>query len=278
MDKIAYKELIDELFKLKEEKFELYFNYLTKYISSYNHLNNNTRNKLQIMFNKYLQSYKVYKNIINYIGYNKKLINYDNAAYILDLLDERYEEIIIYTFNMLQEFDDAWSMKQDYKFNPKDNNIFLNNNDLKKYKNYIKGFNIDNVANFLINNDMYTPLSFEDTYNNIKIINCSLDDYIIYSGINDNGEVIVPKINDELSTLINIHELTHKALILNQDIINNNTIVNSEILPIFYELLFKKENKFCKQIIHENEIAIKLLNDYHNEPFNEQIHKLKRII
>ena len=275
MDNISYNELFSEYYKLIQEKNDMTFEYMREYINSFNKLNDESRKKLYNVFHNYLNSYQTYKKVLNFMILNKNKITYDNASYILDLLDEQYEELLTSLFYILQDYNIASNMHMDYKFNP---NKDLSLDNYNKYINYIKGFNIDNISNFLIDNDVYTPELFDSVYNDFKVIDCSYDDYYVYSGVNSEGNVMVPKVKDELSTLINIHELVHKRLLLCEKEIDNNLITNSEILPIFYEKLFKMNNKFCKLDIHNLEIVNMLINDYQNETFGEQIWKLKKII
>ena len=278
MDYTLSSELHEEYCRLIGEKINLSLTYIREYNNSYTKLSNESRNKLQNEFNKYIKSYNIYKKILNYILFNNNKIKYDNAIYIIDLLNERFEEIIAYIFNLFEDFNVASNMKLDYKFSINNNNKFLDDNDYYHYINYIKGFNVDNISNFLINNNIYTPITFDEVYNKVKIIDCSKEDYAIYAGINNNEDIMIPIIKDELSALINIHELVHKALLLKKNSINDNQIIDGETIPIFYEMLFQKQNKFCKEKLHQNSLACKLLNIYKNEPFDEQIIKLKRLI
>jgi len=97
-------------------------------------------------------------------------------------------------------------------------------------------------------------------------------------GIFDNGKILVPKVKDELTALISIHELVHNSLILNKDKINNDFIAYGEDIPIFYELLFQSTNDFSKIEIHKTDIALKLLESYQGEPFDIQIKKVKELV
>ena len=255
MQNITYIELIDEYQKLIEEKYSLLTEYYLRYLKSINRLNIQTRNKLKQVFNKYLNSYKEYKIVLNFIVLNKNKIDYDNAIEVLDILNENYEELIPYLINLLDDYRIASELKIDYKFNVNNKYRFINKEDTINYLNYLKGFNVDYIKRFLIDKEVYSIDIIDDVYDIRQCV-----------------------VKDELSTLINIYELVNKSLCLKKEEINNNKIINSEVLPIFYEMLYKKENVFCKANIHQNELANQLYKDYQNEPFNVQIKKLEKII
>ena len=273
--KIAYEEIFDEYSKLIFEKLDITLNYGLEYLFSLNKLSKDTINKYRDVFNNYFRLYNQYKYIINFILLHRGKINYDDAVGALDMLNEKFEEIIPCLYNLLDDYRFAYQLRKDFKFNP---SIKLSDIDFNDIFNYVKGFNIDNISNFLVLNNVYSSDMFDNIYDNVKVINCDKEDYYVFSGINDDGDVMVPYIKDEESTLINIHELVHKSLLLNKDSIDNNYIVYSEVLPIFYEMLYKKDNKFCKSKIHDNELANKLYKDNKGEPLDIQINKLKKMI
>jgi len=114
----------------------------------------------------------------------------------------------------------------------------------------------------------------DDIVRNAKILPYDGDAELF--GVYENGRVVLPKITDDLTVLIAIHELVHMALLRKENI--NELIKYGEDLPIFYELLFQHDNGFIDSKVHTTPSALILLNDYHNEVFDEQIKKLERVI
>ena len=137
--------------------------------------------------------------------------------------------------------------------------------------------NIDNIKDFIIINGIYEEHELDNILKNIKVLNIDCKDNIDFFGIYENSRIIVPKIKDEQSTLINIHELIHNKLLSKENEIEKE-IVFGEDLPILYELLFQSENKFTNINIHKTDNAYKLYNDFNEEPFDIQIQKLKKLI
>ena len=78
-----------------------------------------------------------------------------------------------------------------------------------------------------------------------------------------------------LSMCINIHEIVNYVLLRMKGI--DDEIIRSEDLASFYELLFQKSNSFSREKLRTTKRAIKLLNDYNDEPFEDQIRKISKI-
>ena len=273
----VYSSINDEYGSIIYEKFIYTLLYYYEYIKSYNRLSASKRCQLKEEYNNFIMSYSNYKKMINYLLVNGWRLNYDDALGSYDMISDDYDEIFIYFYELLQSFIISDQMKLDYKFVvPKDKPSFIE--DINKYISYAKGFSEDRLCSFLCENYVYDLDLFDDVYKNVKVIDCGYDDYYVYSGINEEDKVCVPRIRDDLSTLINIHELVHKALLIKKDEIQDKRIVMTEVLPIFYEMLYKKENKFCKCSIHNNELSKILYKSYNNEPFDEQINKLKGLL
>ncbi|MBQ6538952.1 MAG: hypothetical protein IJL76_01590 [Bacilli bacterium] len=108
---------------------------------------------------------------------------------------------------------------------------------------------------------------------------------------------MVPFINSDKTVLINIHEYIHLYLIYNK--INKPVNImtrDREVLPIFYEKVFVKENpslELLKYHEHLNEsiynegqdeylLALKLSNElidsYENDDIKKLNHKVKRLV
>ncbi len=107
----------------------------------------------------------------------------------------------------------------------------------------------------------------------------------------------VPYMNDDKTVLINIHEYIH--VLMNYNDINKNTNVlykDREVLPIFYEKVYVKENPTDELIEYHNQLnesiynneqeeyllALKysdeLMNDYNNQSINKLNLKVKKLV
>ena len=143
--------------------------------------------------------------------------------------------------------------------------------------NLSKGFDIECVKDFLIDNGVYTYNWFNYLMNkgfiNIIDINKQFD----FIGIN-NGCVNIPEVNSAATALISISELVKYSLLLHKNAINNDNIVYGNELPIFYEMLYKERNKFINLKISSNSYSKKLIQSFNKEMFNEQIKKLENVI
>lgn len=100
------------------------------------------------------------------------------------------------------------------------------------------------------------------------------DENMFLFGIFDD-KIVVPKINDLASILVVIHEFIHMQLLLIKDDINDDEIVYSEVLPIFYEHIYLLINNISNYKIHTLEDVQFLLDIYNGEDIYTQIDKLK---
>ncbi len=236
-------------------------------------LNDSFKKEIEV----YLENTYREMTVLDFIFKNGYKLNCQDVYNFLDKIDDGFEKKYQYFEYLIDNIETAIDMNLEYKFYiPRKNYKDLSDEDMNNYISYVKGFNNDNVNSFLINEQVLdnslldlilkkTKWLDTDSYNNSDIFGVFGENF---------DKILLPIIKDQSSTLINIHELTHAAL-LNQD--NREDIIYGEDLPIFYELLFKENNKFVTQNIHTTEESLELLSTYNNEPFEEQIKKLELI-
>ncbi len=260
-------------------------------------------NKLNYEQERYINNLKSRIKILNFTLKNEKNLYYENICRVFDELDNIYLNINKYIQELFENLTNAISTEIKYKFYyPRNNPKFITKDDLEKFMNYIKGFNIDDIKEFLTFTGVFEDCMIDDysirlkslsennlnnisnTNDNIKIkeLNIDLEKNLDLFGLYENNDgklgIIIPSVNDEKSSLVAVHELVHGYLVLKKNEINNEQVVYSEDLPILYELLYKKYNYFVNIDIHTTDIAQKLFNDYQNEPIAIQIDKAKKLI
>lgn len=112
--------------------------------------------------------------------------------------------------------------------------------------------------------------------------------YVIKNNILDKIKVVVPYFNDDKTVLINIHEYVHLYKCYNKLGKICHIGRDKEVLPIFYEKLFVKENPTKELIDYHNNLnesiynnkeeeyllALRLSNELINNYDNEDINKL----
>ena len=128
----------------------------------------------------------------------------------------------------------------------------------------------------MIETEVYSEEILDSEMKKVKQLDVDAQENIDMFGIYENGGIVLPKVRDELSACITIHALVHNILLLKKEEITDRKIIYGEDLPIFYELLYQRTNSFSKQIIHTTDIAIKLLENYDEEPLSIQIEKVKK--
>ena len=224
--------------------------------------------------NLYLNGIKYQKKILWFLFKNEKQLNYNCIDRTIELLENYGNSSYLYMDSLIGMLNTACDMEADYKFYlPRKKFEYVNENNYEMFIRLASGFEYQVVKDFLAGHDILNYNQIDNIYKEAKVINA--DDNSFY-GVFEKG-IVVPKINDDRTALINIHELVHKSLIINKEKINNNDIVYGEELPIFYEMLYKAYNGLVKCDTNYNEISEKLLYNYNSEPFFEQVKKLEKI-
>lgn len=278
MQQNTYSDIIEQYRYLLEENSYIAKTYLIDTLKSKIVFSDNKQMR-EIFKNevkKYLQSSKNELKIYNFLLKNEKKLYTEDIYGVLNNLFDSFQSRYEYMEGLFENFETAISMQLEYKFYlPKNKPKYIELDDVEKYKTYAKGFNLERIYDFLAIEEVCEE-DFIDK-NDIKILDVDPLTNINMFGVFLNGKAIIPKVKDELSTLISIHEFIHYVLLKRQNELKDNNIIFQEDLSDFYELLFQKTNNFSKIKIHTTDIALKLLESYDEEPFNDQIEKVKRL-
>ena len=193
----------------------------------------------------------------------------------LNRLDSLAESKYNYIDSIIDLLDISCDLELPEKFYiPKKNFRYMNEEELI---NIAKGFTMNSVKDFLITERVYNNTSFNNALESVKYFNLVGGKTKYIAGVFEKG-IVLPRVRDDLTTLIAIHELVHNSILMNKESINDKNIVYSEILPRFYENLYACKNQFIKETIHKDEYTDILLNDYHEEPMMVQVEKVRRLI
>lgn len=271
-------DIINQYFLLKFEIITVkltYSNYKRKVRNVFGN-NEKILNTLEKEMDEYLEDLHNEVKILKFMYENEKKLYTSNIYKIINGFSEKYKERYFYLESLYGNLQTALDMEYEYRFYvPRNKPKYLIEDDIKKYITYLKVFNFDIVKEFLVDEEIYNEQDLEQVLRKVKILNVEAKENIDMFGIYDNV-IIVPVVKDSISTLINVHELVHEALLNKKDELDDE-IVLGEDLPKFYELLFKSRNTYINEECNENKTALELFEDYNEENFEEQISKLIRI-
>lgn len=280
------KDLLDQYSSVFEVGSEAVFEYWILYIKNLISMNEKEMNfNLTNEVKDYLKNLKNELKICNYVLRHHSKISTSDMYYVFELLDKEYEDKYQYINDVFENFSTALSFESKNRFYlPRKRFDGLNEQKVALYKEYLKGFNTESLKNFMTEEEkIYTDHLFDETVKRSKIYDVDAKDFIDVFAVlikeDEQGNLltmpILPVIKDDKSFLINIHELTHNALLTNKDINRSEKIVYEEDLAIFYECLYKSRNSFVKTNLHTSNISEILLSEYRNEPFLEQVEKAR---
>lgn len=239
--------------------------------------NENMKKLLQTELGNYLQNVKIEMQVLKFVLKNEKKLYLTDIYSLLDIFDKNYEVRFEYLQELINNLQTALDMEYSYRFySPRKNIKYLDEKDYEDYINYVKGFNINRVKEFLVSEEIYEKSDLEETLKKIKFLNVSPKDNLDFFGLFENG-LVIPKVNDDFSCIVAIHELVHQALVNNKEELQDDEIVFGEELPRFYEGVFIKQNDYVNLEIKMNNNVLEMLNDYKEENFKEQINKLKKL-
>lgn len=234
---------------------------------------------LEIEIKNYLYNAVIEKKIIESVIKNFKFIYSFDMYSGIEILEKNYKERYLYLERLLSQLDLALAMELDYKFYaPVKKLKTYSLEDIESILNYFRGFNENNVINFLLKEEIFEDeKELLSPQRDVLKLDLEGETSTDFYGIFDN-KVVIPVVKDEKTALIAVHELVHYALLLKEKEINNEEIVNSEDLPVFYEILYQDSNKFTFNEIHTTDNALALFSDYKKELFDVQIKKLEKLI
>ncbi len=238
-------------------------------------------NTLKLEFNNYVKSLGIGLELLSFISRNERDLCYEDIIRYCYNSSENLKDGTNYMKELFESLDTALELERAYKFRtPSSDPKYLQEDDIEKNISYIKGISFDGIREFIIDECIYDDRHFRDCFSRAKVLDVNSRENMDLFGVFENNnsiKLVLPKITDEISTFINIHELVHYALLSKKDEIRDENIIYQEDIPIFYELLYKKykEKSFNNIDIHTTDIALRLLEDYNEEPFEIQIEKVK---
>lgn len=158
---------------------------------------------------------------------------------------------------------------------------FVDKERIKEFKLAMLGYSRHNVYDFLIDEKMLTVDEvwfLDDLIHEFKLD----DESICKSGVTVSGnhcgqrikEIWVPKTLDDYAMLLNVHELVHASVVNASDKLVGYDVMNDDI-PRFYEGVFKLKDNLIEKDIEHTPLSKRLLDEYKDEPFLEQIEKYK---
>ncbi len=280
------KDLFEQYCSILEVGTEAVFEYWMLYLKNLVSINEKEMSSiLTSEVKEYMKNLKNEFNICNYVLRHHSKINTSDMYYVFELLDKEYEIKYQHINDVFENFSTALSFESKDRFYlPRKRYNDLTEKEVTLYKEYLKGFNSESLKDFMTNEEkIYSNELFDETIQKSKVYDVYVQDFIDIFAVlireSNNGILktmpILPRVKDEKSFLINVHELTHNALLVREDIDKNNDLVYQEDLSIFYELLYKSRNSFVKSNLHTSDLSNRLLNEYKNEPFLEQVEKVK---
>ncbi len=224
----------------------------------------------------YFNCIKYQGKVLRFLYKNEKNLNYNCIERTLDLVEQYGNDNFNHIDYMLGMLKTACQMEADYKFYvPRKKFEYLDESNYDKFIRLACGYDMQVVKDFLIGHDVFNLKEFGEVYSKSKVLPIDCQDNTF---IGDFDGYSIPKVVDDKTAIVCIHELVHQSLKLNEPYIKNDKIVYGEELPIFYEMLYKAYNGFIKCDTNHNDISEELLYSYDSEPFMEQIKKLERLI
>ncbi|MBQ7241024.1 MAG: hypothetical protein IJS56_06275 [Bacilli bacterium] len=277
MENNTLKELVSYYISVLEEAFSITKDHSITNLKRISKFKDDIRIKEKYYkeLNDYYDSLKVDLDVIKFLIFNQSKLNEDNIYHTLNRLDSLAESKYNYIDSIIDLLDISCDLELPEKFYiPKKNFRYMNKEELI---NIAKGFTMNSVKDFLVNEKVYNNTSFDTALGSVKYFNLVGGETKYIAGVFEKG-IVLPRVRDDLTTLIAIHELVHNSILMNKESINDKNIVYSEILPRFYENLYASQNGFIKETIHKDEYTDILLNDYHKEPMMVQVEKVRRLI
>ena len=270
---VDYKEAVVEGYNALKS-----YNYFKKTLDVIFPNNDKIKSDLESLFMIYFMNLEYERKVVLFQLINEGKLDYSNCAIAINILRQYSDDNSNWLNDSLVNLKAACGMELDYKFYlSRRRFLSINDETFQWMINLSKGFDIECVKDFLIDNGVYTYNWFNYLMNkgfiNIIDINKQFD----FIGIN-NGCVNIPEVNSAATALISISELVKYSLLLHKNVINNDNIVYGNELPIFYEMLYKERNKFINLKISSNSYSKKLIKSFNKEMFKDQIKKLENII
>lgn len=231
---------------------------------------------------KYYKSSVNELKIYNYILFNSWKYDEDDLYSVLDMLYQLQYDKDVHIEKIFDQLSLSLDMNLKDKFYlPKDDPDYVDKNRIEDFKLAMLGYSRHNIFDFLIDEKMLTAddvcflreliHEFELNDNNFDISCVRVSDKRFEQKVK---EIWVPKTTNDFAMIINVHELTHAGVVGVSDMLVGYDVLNNDI-PRFYEGVFKMKDDLIKREIEHTPLSKKLLDEYKEEPFLEQIEKYR---
>ena len=277
------RELGQEYSLFLDENLETLFGFLPLYVKS-GFKFNDAEFLLKILepvkkyFKSSLNEFKIY----NYILFNSWRYDEDNLFSVMDMLfqiQEAKDEYIEGVFDRLSFSLDMEDMEKFFISGKEPE--FVNKEKIKEFKLAMLGYSRYNIYDFLIEEKVLTAEDvwvLDDLIHEFKLDDENFDKSCVKLSNRISGlkikEIWVPKTLNDFAMLINVHELVRASVVGVSDKLSGYNVLNNDI-PIFYEGVFKLKSDLIEKDIKHTSLSKKMLDEYKEEPFLEQIEKYK---
>lgn len=277
------KQLLEEYKLFLEENLITGLEFLYFYNKSYLRFKDiDLLNKLLGEIKKYYESSYLEFKLFNHLLFNISKYEEENIYSVLSSLYNIQYEKIIYIEKMFDQLSLAIDMDfKDKFYAPKDKPLFVDQEITTDLKKGLLGFNRHNIYDFLLEEEVIGVDDVENIDSKIREFRLNNSNYSdAFVKVDNFGnktkirEIYVPKTIDELSMLINVYQLSKVGIFNNYELLQGFDLLNNDI-PKFYEALFKLKSDYDYINIKHTDISLKMIEDYKDEPFLEQIEKYK---
>ena len=207
--------------------------------------------------------------IYNYAFKILKEIYIDDMILVFDKLDEQFSKRSNYIDSVMENHSIAVSIGNlDRLYLPIKHHFDLDLNKIDIYRNQLCGFNDHSLKNFMIFEGIYSDELIKKEIKKLRSDNNKKFGNILG---NECLDLYLPEVTDDISMMNNIHNLIINVLLIEY----KDNIHYGNDLALFYQLLYKSNNPFVKSNLKTSNISQILLKEYKEEPFLEQIEKVK---
>ncbi len=230
--------------------------------------------KLNKAFNDYLTNLKNQIKITLFVIYNANKLDFNAVNILYNALCLNNENNYNYMFDVFNRFKVSLAKENpSYFYVPSKGVDIINKDNYSNYINIAKGFDIQNVKEFIYDNDIYNKGELRDLLHNTEYVDYGDKQIGIY-----NDKLVLPKVNDDRSALLAVELLVRCSLLDLEDSIDDKEIVKSRAIPVYYQMLYKKKNKFISCDIRKSRLAYILsCNTKKDDNFDKVIKRVKRI-
>jgi len=277
------RELLVDCRLFLEENFKVLLNFLPLYIRADMIFDDEEFIfKFSEPVKKYFKSSLNELKLYNYILFNSHKYDKEKLTLSMDLLCQLQCDMDIYIEEIFDKLSFSLDMNDKDRFYlPKHEPCFIDDEVINELKLAMLGYSRQAIFDFLIEEKMLSADDvwyLNDLINEFELDNKNYDkSYVrVSSKIYEPKikEILVPKTVNDFSMLINVHELTHAGVVSVSDNLIGYDVLNNDI-PRFYEGVFKMKDDLIKKDIEHTILSKKLLDEYKDEPFLEQIEKYK---